>query len=67
MKELEPHEPFCWNSRRWVWLFDLNGLPKSCPYKGDQGTVACVGERCGYYEERPITTYAYRKWKDLTT
>ncbi len=48
---------FCLNSRRWVIFMDLVGPPRSCTYIGQQGRVSCVGERCGYYEERPPTAY----------
>ena len=36
---------------------DLLGPPQSCVYLGHEGAAQCVGEGCGYYEDRPPTTY----------
>ena len=57
--------PFCSNSRRWVLVLDMTGLPKSCPRKGYQGNVSCVGSDCGYYESRKPTKYLKRLLKSL--
>ena len=57
---------FCLNSRRWVFLIDINGLPKSCPYRGHEGRNFCYGEAgCAYHEMRPLSKYAQRKIKAI--
>jgi hypothetical protein len=62
--EKEEKYPFCLNSRRWVFILDFNGLPKSCPEYGGTHT-SCVGPRCGYHEERTPTPYILRKMEFL--
>ncbi len=56
--------PFCLNSRRWL-DFCFFGSPKSCPYKGDQGNVDCIYERCGYFENRKVSKRYKRNRKIL--
>ena len=46
--------PFCWHARRWL----IHAIdPRSCPYIGTWGVTYCIGDKCGYYEEREPTKY----------
>ena len=58
----EKKVPYCTNSRRWL-DFELYGAPKSCPYRGFQGAVDCIGDQCGYYELKE-PNYYYKKKRE---
>ncbi len=56
-------EPFCLNSRRFLYEFDAYGLPNTCPQKGYQGNTWCIAEDCGYYQEREMSRSARERFE----
>ena len=55
---------YCWNSRRWLDFHP--DPPQTCPYLGDQGSMYCQDERCGYYENRPVNQYYKSVFRTLS-
>ena len=52
---------FCRNARRWlVGAVD----PRSCPHLV-MGEVNCIGEGCGYYQERKPTRHIRKRLECL--
>ena len=57
-------EEYCLNSRWWI-EFMLPRPPKSCPYSAAASGYQCVGDKCGYYEQREPTPHFREKREEL--